>query len=67
MINLRRTIYVYIIEAKRRAEDEGDTTVMPHKKRGRPVLLGEMLDSKVQSYLKVIGKNGGGVSSGIVY
>ena len=39
---------------KRRAEDEGDITVLPVNKRGRLVLLGDELDHKVQACLKRI-------------
>ena len=35
---------------KRRAEDDGDLTVLPWKKRGPPVLLGEELDEKMSTY-----------------
>ena len=50
---------------KRRAEDEGDVTVLPVNKRGRPVLLGEELDQKVQAYLRRVRDGGGVVSSRI--
>ena len=51
---------------KRRAEDEGDVTLLPVKKRGRPVLLGDELDQKVQAYLRRVRDGGGVVSSRIV-
>ena len=37
---------------EKRAAQDGDVTVLPPKKRGRPVLLGENLDRKVQLYLE---------------
>ena len=40
------------MKEKRAAQDDGDVTVLPPKKRGRPVLLGENLDRKVQLYLR---------------
>ena len=40
--------------------DDGDVTLLPMKKRGRPVLLGEVLDRKVQKYLVRV-RDGGGV------
>ena len=40
-------------------------TVLPAKKRGRPVLLGEDLDGKVQLYLKKVREGGGVVSARI--
>ena len=36
------------------------------KKRGRPVLLGEVLDTKVQQYLRRVRDGGGVVSARIV-
>ena len=42
--------------------DDGDVTLLPVKKRGRPVLLGEVLDRKVQKYLVRV-RDGGGVVS----
>ena len=36
----------YIVE-KRKQGDEGDVSVLPHKRRGRPLLLGN-LDDQVQ-------------------
>ena len=49
------------MSAKRAAEDDSDLTVLPPKKRGRPVLLGEDLDTKVQLYLQKV-REGGGVA-----
>ena len=40
------------MKEKRAAQDDGDVTVLPPKKRGRPVLLRENLDRKVQLYLE---------------
>ena len=40
-------------------------TVLPPKKRGRPVLLGEDLDGKVQLYLQKVREGGGVVSARI--
>lgn len=50
---------------KRRAEDDGDVSVLPCRKRGRPYLLGEELDTIVQLYLKKVREGGGVVSSRI--
>ena len=47
-------------ESRARAED-GDLAVLPAKKRGRRVLLGDDLDMKVQIYLKKV-REGGVVS-----
>ena len=47
-------------------EDDSDLTVLPPKKRGRPVLLGEDLDTKVQLYLRKVREGGGVVSARIV-
>ena len=45
---------------------DGDLTVLPHKKRGRPVLLGQELDATVQTYLKKVRGGGSAVSAQIV-
>ena len=55
--------YVQEVRSKRKAQDEGDITVLPYKKRGRPVLLGEALDCRVQAYLKKTRQVGGAISS----
>ena len=51
--------YLEGMREKRAAEDDGNATVLPLKKRGRPVLLGEDLDSNVQLYLKKVTEGGG--------
>ena len=58
--------YLTSLRQKRAAsDDEGDLSVLPQKKRGRPVLLGKDLDSKVQAYLKKVRDGGGAVSARI--
>lgn len=47
-------------------QSEQDVLVLPPKKRGRPVLLGAELDSKVQIYLKKLREKGASVSTRIV-
>ena len=54
--------YLESVKEKRPADDEGDVRLLPMKKRGRPVLLGEVLDKKVQLYLMKV-RNGGSVVS----
>ena len=58
--------YLQGVREKRAAEDDGDVTQLPPKKRGRPVLLGEALDTKVQHYLHRVRQGGGVVSARIV-
>ena len=55
--------YVSEVREKSKAQDEGDITVLPYKKRGRPVLLGEVLDYKLQAYLKKTREGAGAVSA----
>ena len=50
------------VREKRTTEDDGDGTLLPMKKRRRPVLLGEVLERKVQKYLVKV-RDGGGVVS----
>ena len=47
--------YLAEINRKRRAGETGDLSVksLPIKKRGRPLLLGEKLDSEVISYMYI--------------
>ena len=40
-------------------------TTLPTKKRGRPLLLGPVIDDKVQQYLKAIRRSGGTVNTAI--
>ena len=54
--------YLQSVREKRAADDDGDVRLLPIKKRGRPVLLGEVLDVKVQQYLRRV-REGGGVES----
>jgi len=54
--------YVEGIRRKREAEDGGDIRVLPLKKRGWPVLLGQELDMKDQLSLKKIRDGRGAVS-----
>ena len=39
---------------------------VPHKKQGRPVLLGEKFDGMVKAYIRRVGETGGSVSSQVV-
>lgn len=49
---------------KRMTEDD-DVWLLPPKKRGRPLVLGERLDAKVQLYLQKVREHGGIISSRI--
>ena len=49
------------VREKWAAEDDDDVMLLPNKKCGRPVLLGEVLRGKVQKYL--VRRDGGGVVS----
>ena len=61
-----RSAYVELgVQQKRGAEDEGEITALPLKKRGRPVLLGQELDTHVQMYLKKVREGGEAVSARI--
>ena len=60
-----RSAYVQGVHQKRRAEDDGEIVALPLKKRGRPLLLGQELDAKVQLYLRKVRQGGGAVSARI--
>ena len=60
----------YRLELRKRAaskECDGDTsvTVLPQKKKGRPLLLGEELDKQVQAYLTSFRESGAVVNTAI--
>ena len=59
--NSLKKAYLEGVREKRATEDDGDVTLLPMKKRGRPI-LGEVLDRKVQKYLVRV-RDGGGVVS----
>ena len=61
-----KNAYVKELRKKQCAEDDGEVSALPSKKRGRPVLLGQELDQKVQLYLKKVREGGGAVSTRIV-
>ena len=60
-----KNAYVEGLRQKRGAEDGGDITALPLKKRGRRVLLGQELDMKVQMYQKKVRDGGAAVSARI--
>jgi hypothetical protein len=54
--------YLQEVTRKRAIEDDESVDVLPHQKRGRPVLLGKSVDAKVQMYLRRV-RDGGGVET----
>ena len=59
-----RNTYQKELRTKRSADD-CEVSVLPSKKRGRRVLLGQELDEKVQLYLRKVREGGGAVLSRI--
>ena len=60
-------IYKKELERKRRmGETVPEITVLPQAKRGRPLLVGEKLDSAVKAYVRSVREAGGIVTSSIV-
>lgn len=53
------------IETLRKNRGDGEVMTQPTKPRGRPVLLGKHLDTKVQMYLRKVREGGGAISSRI--
>jgi len=51
---------------KRKLDFEGEITEIVSKKRGRPLLLGAELDTKVQKYVSVLRDNGAVINTQIV-
>lgn len=62
-----KTKYVAELNRKRKAGETGDLTVkaLPVKKLGRPLLLGEKLDSQVKAYIQALRGEGGVVTTSI--
>ena len=54
------------MKEKRTADSSGDVRLLPVKKQGRKVLLGESLDAKVHQYVMRARQGGGAASAGIV-
>lgn len=57
--------YISEVRKRPRSDDGEEFASLPTKKRGRKLLLGEDLDSKVQLYLKKVRESGGAVSARI--
>ena len=62
-----KTKYVAELNRKRKAGETDDLTVkaLPVKKLGRPLLLGENLDSQVKAYIQALREEGGVVTTSI--
>ena len=62
-----KTKYVAELNRKRKAGETDDLTVkaLPVKKLGRPLLLGEKLDSQVKAYIQALREEGGVVTTSI--
>ena len=57
--------YVLEVEGKRTRDDDDDLISLPHKKRGRRLLLGEKIDTHVQMYLSRLRDAGGVITARI--
>ena len=59
--------YMAEIARKQETDETGDISVtkLPSKKRGRPLLLGEKLDTAVKCYIQAVREGGGVVTSTI--
>ncbi len=59
----------YLAEVRlRKKADDGtplSVTSLPQKKRGRPLMLGESLDTEVKHYLTAVRKGGGVITTAI--
>ena len=64
VLSIKRA-YLEGMKENRATDDGGDLAVLPEKKRGRRVLLGDDLDLKVQMYLKKVREGGGVVTARI--
>ena len=55
----------YLEELKRKRSEENEVSVLPYKKRGRLLLPGDLLDEKLQTYLRGVRDGDGLVSARI--
>ncbi len=60
------TKYKKEISRKRKLGEEPDIDVIPLKKRGRSLLIGDVLDNKVKMYIRCVREWGGVITSSIV-
>ena len=58
--------YLNEIKKMRAVGNTDPMNSLPHRKKGRPLLLGEKIDAIVQLYVKKVRATGGGVSSTLV-
>ena len=58
--------YYQELSRKRKVEEDLAISTLPTKKRGRPLLLGEDLDTKVQQYLRALRASGGAINTAII-
>uniref|UniRef100_A0A1X7TEJ7 Uncharacterized protein n=2 Tax=Amphimedon queenslandica TaxID=400682 RepID=A0A1X7TEJ7_AMPQE len=61
-----KVAYLEELSRKRKADNEVPITVLPLKKRGRPLMLGERLDSMVQNYIRRTRDTGGIITTAVV-
>ena len=62
-----KTKYLAELKRKQRAGETDDLAInsLPQKKRGRPLLLREKLDSEVIAYIRTVREGGGVVTTSI--
>ena len=51
-VHSMKKAYLQEMKRKRANEEDDNIALLPHQKRGRPLLLGENLDHKAQLYVK---------------
>ena len=59
------TTYKKEVERKRKAGEEESISLLPVAKRGRPLLLGDTLDTEVKSYIRSVREGGGLITTEI--
>ena len=58
--------YLDEIKRRRRLDGSGEIECLRERKRGRPLLLGGVIDSKVEAYVKKVREGGGTISARVV-
>ena len=65
-VSTGRNLFQTELSRKRKVKDDSDILELPHKKKGRPLLLGGKLDDLVKSYVQYLRIKGTPVNKAVV-
>lgn len=66
LIMVPEEAYLACVKQKRKEDSDGEVATLPHKKRGRPLLLGEDIEHQLQLYLNKIREQGEVITASVV-